>query len=309
MNIEQIIGSIVVVILLGVLVGRRVIKSRKNKQLERELEKREGEIREKSIEAIRKRNIGGETLIDYAVYEMTFKEKVKYSLIAGAVIFGISYLFYDNMILSLVAACFGVFYPRFKKKDLRNKRKDELSLQFKEAISSLASSLAAGQSIENAFRDVLRDLKLLYPDDDTYIIKEFQLINRRIENGEIVERAIADFANRSDIDDIQNFSDVFITCKRTGGDLVEIIKRTADIITDKIEIQQDIKVLVSQKKFESKIMAIAPLGITLFLKMSSPDFVAPLYEFGTPGPVIMTVVLICVGCSLLISQKIMDIQV
>lgn len=40
--------------------------------------------------------------------------------------------------------------------------------------------------------------------------------------------------------------------------------------------------MVSQKKFESKIMAIAPLGITLFLKMSSPDFVAPLYEFGTP---------------------------
>lgn len=156
---------------------------------------------------------------------------------------------------------------------------------------------------------MLRDLKLLYPDENTYIIKEFQLINRRIENGEIVERAIADFANRSDIDDIKNFSDVFITCKRTGGDLVEIIKRTADIITDKIEIQQDIKVLVSQKKFESKIMAIAPLGITLFLKMSSPDFVAPLYEFGTPGPIIMTVVLICVGCSLLISQKIMDIKV
>ncbi|WP_077602605.1 type II secretion system F family protein [Oceanobacillus sojae] len=309
MNVEQIIGSVVIVILIGVLVGRRVIKGRKTRQLERELEKREGEIREKSIAAIRKRNIGGETLIDYAVYEMSFQEKVKYSLIAGIVIFGISYLFYDNLILSFIAACLGVIYPRFKKKDLRNKRKDELSLQFKEAISSLASSLAAGQSIENAFRDVLRDLKLLYPDENTYIIKEFQLINRRIENGEIVERAIADLANRSDIDDIKNFSDVFITCKRTGGDLVEIIKRTADIITDKIEIQQDIKVLVSQKKFESKIMAVAPLGITLFLKMSSPDFVAPLYEFGTPGPVIMTVVLICVGCSLLISQKIMDIKV
>lgn len=309
MNVEQIIGSVVIVILIGVLVGRRVIKGRKARQLEREMEKREGEIREKSIAAIRKRNIGGETLIDYAVYEMSFQEKVKYSLIAGIVIFGISYLFYDHLILSFIVACLGIIYPKFKKNDLKNKRKDELSLQFKEAISSLASSLAAGQSIENAFRDVLRDLKLLYPDENTYIIKEFQLINRRIENGEIVERAIADFANRSDIDDIKNFSDVFITCKRTGGDLVEIIKRTADIITDKIEIQQDIKVLVSQKKFESKIMAIAPLGITLFLKMSSPDFVAPLYEFGTPGPIIMTVVLICVGCSLLISQKIMDIKV
>ncbi|MDY0408534.1 type II secretion system F family protein [Paracerasibacillus soli] len=113
-------------------------------------------------------------------------------------------------------------------------------------------------------------MRLLYTDDRTYIIREFNLINRRVENGEMIERAIEDFANRSDVDDIRNFADVFITCKRTGGDLVEVIKRTSDIITDKIEIQQDIKVLVSQKKFESKIMAIAPLGIILFLKMSSP---------------------------------------
>ncbi|WP_078059930.1 MULTISPECIES: type II secretion system F family protein [Gracilibacillus] len=309
MNIEQIIGSIVIAILLSVLVGRRVIKHRKAKQQEKEIEKKEGEIREKSMTVIRKRTIGGEALVDYAIYEMTLQEKVKYSLIAAAVIFGISYLFYDNWIVSLIAACFGMIYPKFKKKDLRNKRQDELSLQFKEAISSLASSMAAGQSIENAFRDVLKDLKLLYPDENTYIIKEFQLINRRIENGEIIERALDDFAKRSDIDDVKNFSDVFITCKRTGGDLVEIIKRTADIISDKIEIQQDIKVLVSQKKFESKIMAIAPLGIVGFLRTSSPDFVAPLYEFGSPGPIVMTVVLICVGCSLLISQKIMDIKI
>ena len=309
MSTEQIISSIVIVILLSILVTRRVLKARQGKQLEKDLEKKGEELRERSIQAIRKRTIGGESLIDYAVYEMTVMEKVKYSFIAAAVIFGVAYLFYDNFIISTIAACLGIIYPRFKKKDLRDKRKDELTLQFKEAISSLASSLAAGQSIENAFSEVLKDLKLLYPDDETYIIKEFKLINRRIENGEIIERAVDDFANRSDIDDVRNFADVFITCKRTGGDLVEVIKRTADVITDKIEIQQDIKVLVSQKKFESKIMAVAPLGITLFLKLSSPDFVAPLFEFGTAGPVVMTVVLVCVGCSLLISQKIMDIEV
>ncbi|MDY0395113.1 type II secretion system F family protein [Virgibacillus halophilus] len=258
---------------------------------------------------IRNRTIGGETLIDYATYRLSFQEKVKYSLLAAAVIFCVAYLFYDNIIISLIAACFGMIYPKFKRKQLIEKRKDELSMQFKEAISSLASSLAAGQSIENAFRDVLRDLKLLYTDDQTYIIKEFNLINRRVENGEIIERAVDDFANRSDVDDIRNFADVFITCKRTGGDLVEVIKRTADIITDKIEIQQDIKVLISQKKFESKIMAVAPLGIILFLRLSSPDFIKPLYQFGTFGPIVMTVALVMVVCGLLISQKIMDIKV
>lgn len=309
MDTTQIFSLIAIVILVGIFIFRRVRKSRIENRERKKVEQQGAALRKKNIEAIKKRTIGGENLIDYGTYTLSVPEKIKYSLIAAAIIFAVGLIFYDNYIVAAVLACLGMIYPRFKRKDLIKKRKDELSLQFKESISSLASSLAAGQSIENAFREVLKDLKLLYPDSETYIVKEFNLINRRVENGEIIERAIDDFAKRSDVDDIRNFSDVFITCKRTGGDLVEVIKRTADIITDKIEIQQDIKVLVSQKKFESKIMAVAPLGITFFLKVSSPDFVAPLYQFGTMGPVVMTVALICIICGLLISMKIMDIKV
>lgn len=309
MDMEEILGSILIVILLGTIVFRRILKARNSRMAQKEQVKKEAEKREKSIQAIRKRTVGGESLIDYATYELTFNEWLKYFFIAAGVLFGIAFLFYDSFIVSLIAAAFGFIYPKVKKKNLKEKRKDELSLQFKEAISALSSSLAAGQSIENAFRDALKDVKLLYPDDEAYIIKEFNLINRRIENGETVERAIDDFAKRSDVDDIKNFSNVFITCKRTGGDLVNVIKQTSDIITDKIEIQQDIKVLVSQKKFESKIMAVAPIGIILFLRVTSPEFVAPLFEFGTAGPVIMTIALTFIALSLFISQKIMDISV
>jgi tight adherence protein B len=309
MGIDKIIGIILIVILIGIIVLRRILKAKQANEEKKLYDLKEKQIRERTIQAIRSRTIGGDKLIDYATYKLSIQEWIKYSLIAGVIIYVVSYLFYDNLIISIVASLFGFIYPKFKRKQLINVRKDELSLQFKEAISSLTSSLAAGQSIENAFRDALKDLKLLYPDDQTYIVREFNLINRRVENGEIIERALDDFANRSDVDDMRNFADVFITCKRTGGDLVEVIKRTSDIITDKIEIQQDIKVLISQKKLESKIMAVAPLGITYFLKVSSPDFVAPLYEFGTFGPVVMTIALTCVICGLLISQKIMDIKV
>ncbi|WP_188453566.1 type II secretion system F family protein [Virgibacillus oceani] len=309
MNTREILSLIAIFVFIGIIIFRRIRKN-KIKNIEKKLAEKHGaEVRRRSIEAIKRRTIGGENLIDYGTYQLSKSEWIKYSLLAGAVIFGVGLIFYDNLVISGIAACLGMFYPKFKRKDLIKVRKDELSLQFKEAISSLASSLAAGQSIENAFRETQKDLKLLYPDGDTYILKELNLINRRVENGEIIERAIDDFAKRSDVDDIRNFSDVFITCKRTGGDLVEVIKRTADIITDKIEIQQDIRVLVSQKKFESKIMAVAPVGITVMLKVTSPDFVEPLYKFGTLGPIVMTVALACIICGLLISQKIMDIEV
>ncbi|MBR7796406.1 pilus assembly protein TadB [Agaribacter marinus] len=309
MDTREILSLTAIIVCVGIFIFRRVRK-KKLANIEKKLAEKHGaEVRRRSIEAIKRRTIGGENLIDYGTYKLSKTERVKYTLLAASIIFCVGIIFYDSIIVSSIAACLGIIYPKFKRKDLIKMRKDELALQFKEAISSLASSLAAGQSIENAFRETQKDLKLLYPDNDTCILKELNLINRRVENGEIIERAIDDFAKRSDVDDIRNFSDVFITCKRTGGDLVEVIKRTADIITDKIEIQQDIRVLVSQKKFESKIMAVAPVGITVMLKVTSPDFVAPLYEFGTLGPIVMTVALACIICGLLISQKIMDIEV
>ena len=37
-------------------------------------------------------------------------------------------------------------------------------MQFKQTLYSLGSSLAAGRSVENSFKEVAKDLRLLYPD-------------------------------------------------------------------------------------------------------------------------------------------------
>ncbi|MFD1017668.1 type II secretion system F family protein [Thalassobacillus hwangdonensis] len=248
-------------------------------------------------------------LIDYSRYKLSKKEFIFYSIIAGFLFGLIGQLFYESWIAAGVLASLGLLYPYVQKKRLLEKRKEKLSLQFKEAIASLSSSLAAGRSIENSFKEVVEDLKLLYPDPNTYIIHEFEVINRRVENGETIERAIEDFSKRSDIEDIQNFSDIFITCKRTGGNLVEVIRRTSDIISEKIDIQQEVSVMVAQKRFESKVLSIAPIGMILLLKYSAGDYMAPLYQWEHMGPIVMTICLIILAVSYWISQKIMDIRV
>lgn len=306
MDSSQIFAIILIVIALGGFVFKRLTNQELKKR--KKHEKTEQERRRRSIAVITSRSSSDNQLIDYGTYRMNLVQIVSTVLISFIVLFIIGHLFYDNVIIACLLGLISLIIPRFRKKQLTEKRKNELSLQFKEGAASLSSSLAAGQSIENAFRDALKDLRLLYPNKDTYIIREFSIISRRVENGESIERAFDDFAKRSDIDDIKNFSDVFITCKRSGGDLVEVIKRTVDIINQKIEIQQDIKVLVSQKKFESRIIVVMPLAMIAFLKYTSGDFVRPLYEFGTPGPIVMTVVLGCTVVSMLISQKIMKIE-
>lgn len=247
-------------------------------------------------------------IIHYSEYMMSIKEKIFYICLAGVVLYSIGFIFYQNNIASFLLALGALYYPRIRTKEIIEKQKQELGLQFKQALYSLSSALGAGKSVESAFQEAGNDLSLLYPDPNTFIIREFEIIHRRIENGEPIESAVMDFSSRADVEDIANFADVFVTCKRTGGDLVEVIRRTSNIIGDKLDIQQEIHVLIAQKKFESKILSVAPLIIVALLSYSSPDYMEPLYEFGI-GPIVMTVALLLLGLAFWLTRWIITIKV
>ncbi|WP_235918170.1 type II secretion system F family protein [Paenibacillus lutrae] len=246
-------------------------------------------------------------LTDYNVYQMSPKEQAFTIGITGLVFAGVSFIFYKQLLLSLAGLLLGLLMPRFRRIRLMHLRKERLNQQFKQALYCMSTSLSAGRSVESSFRETWKDLKLLYPDPNCLIVLEFEIIVRRLDNGEPIEKAVADFACRAGTEDISNFADVFITCKRTGGNLVEVIRRTAAIIGDKLEIVQDISVLVAQKRFESRILLAAPIAMVAVLSFSSPDYMAPLYS--GIGPLIMTGGLLVLAACFWLITKIMDIKV
>ncbi|PNT90942.1 type II secretion system F family protein [Clostridium thermosuccinogenes] len=247
-------------------------------------------------------------LEDYDFYCMTAKEKMLWFMAAAVVIFSLSYIFYHSVVFSAILGLLALFYPRIRTRKIIEKRKNELNLQFKDLLYSISSSLSAGKSIEMAFRDALRDLEVLYPDPDTSIIKEVQYIIRKIDVNETVESALADLARRSHIEDIENFADVMQTCKRTGGNMIEVIKNASNIINDKIEIKQEISTMLAERKFEQKVLNAFPVLIVLFLTFSAEDYIAPIFNTWA-GRLSMTVSVILLGAAYFISKKIMDIKV
>lgn len=309
--IENIIGGIIIVALLAVLITRRQKKkalNKKEKMAEKRAEAHQRKVRETQLKIIAGRSNTDKKLIDYGSYTLSIREWITTVIVVGALFALMGYIFYEKLWVVMIVTLFSLLAPLWQRKNLLNKRKQILNLQFKESIQALSSSLAAGRSAESAFREVASDLRLLYPDPNTYILREFDIINRRVENGDTLERAIEDFAQRSDVEDIQNFADVFITCKRTGGSLVEVIQRTATIIGDKLEIQQEIKVQISQKKFESQILNCMPVAMVLLLKLTSGDYLDPLYDWEGAGPVVMTVCLVLLIGAFLLGQKIMNVE-
>lgn len=218
-----------------------------------------------------------------------------------------AYIFYRSFFAFLVFIPFSLFYPRIKKKELKEKRLEQLNLEFKEGILLLASFLSAGYSVENAFSASVRELCLLYGTDGM-ITKEFGHIENQIRMNKSVEQALSEFAGRSGLDDVKNFAEVFAAAKRSGGELVSVISHTASVIRDKVEVRHEILTMTASKQLEQKIMNLIPILIVLYIDTTSPGFFSMMYHMGA-GRILMTLCLAVYLLSLWLSQQIMKIEV
>lgn len=252
-------------------------------------------------------NSSGHILPSYTVYMLSKRQRWVILVLSGSLLYGIGYLFYHHALIALILAGGAMACPGPYSRFLLARRRATLSIQFKQALYSLSSSLAAGRSVENSFREAIQDLKLLSPEGENDLIREFGIIIARMEYGEPVEAALLDFARRAAMEDITNFADVFVTCKRTGGDLIEVMRRTSSVIGEKLEIQQDIRIMIAQKKFEAKAMFAAPFLFVLFMNLSAADYMEPLY--GGTGRIISTLCLLVLGLCLIWMSRIVRIEV
>ena len=90
------------------------------------------------------------------------------------------------------------------------------------------------------------------------LVKEFTWMVRQIGLNSTAEEVFEDFSKRSGIEEIQSFVQVFAVAKRSGGELVAIMNKTADSIRDKIQLHEEIRTMTASRQFEQKIMNLLP---------------------------------------------------
>ena len=104
-------------------------------------------------------------MTDYKVYRFSGKEKILYGTEAVALVVMIAYVFYRSFIAAVLLLPLTFIFFKYKKAELKRKRKYELSMEFREAIMSVNAALTAGYSIENAFVEAGKDMAKLYGED------------------------------------------------------------------------------------------------------------------------------------------------
>jgi len=260
-------------------------------------------FKKKNTEMVADNNANQDQLINYSIYVMSKKEKML-SVIGGFMIgFTAGYLYFNNIIIGIIIGLFCGYksisiYRNMKK----NKRLKELRIQFRDMLESLSNSYTVGMTATRAFKSAYEDMKMEHG-EKSYITKELEWICLMHNNGEEIKDLLLNFANRSGIDDIKSFANVFNVADDLAGDRPRIIRETRDMISERIEVELEIQTMITGQRNQLNILAVMPVIMALMTRS---------FETNTGSIAVIIIKLVALGIFVFaywLGTKIVDIKV
>jgi tight adherence protein B len=243
----------------------------------------------------------------FALHRLNQSQRIRLYLILSPALFVVGLLFFNSMIVSLLLQVLLIPAELHYIKQIEYRLKREMSDQFRDLLYSLSASIATGRQMREALEDATEALKIIYDEKSLLCIELTKILKQVGETNESLEKLLLEFADRTKVQDIQSFVDIYMVSRKTGGNLEKVIHKTADILLERMELEKSIRVLTAQKRMESRIMVIMPFLVLLFLRVSSPEYLQVMYSTWF-GRMLMSIALISIISSYLLSMKFTQIE-
>jgi tight adherence protein B len=215
-----------------------------------------------------------------------------------------AYSFFDSMLGLIILSPYGIYSIIMITKKLKLRKKEILTLEFKDMLRCIQASMEAGTSIEKSISEIEEDLIIMH-DDNSIIVSELRVMKRKLELGENIENIFLSFSESINVREISNFAGIFSQAKRAGGNLLKLIRATCEELYTKEELKTQIDEILSANRTECLIMKLMPLIIILYFRLFSSSFLNVLYQTSL-GRLVMLGVAILYIILLEVSEKIIE---
>ena len=229
-------------------------------------------------------------MTDLTKYEFSRKENgIFYSCLTAAGLI-IAYLLYRNILFSVVIIPFAQKIKGFVAGSIIRSRRRRYMAEFKDFLFMASTAIGAGRSMKDAISESIPSLLNIYG-KRSILAGDLKKAYERMETGgENDVGVLRDLADASGLEDVKDFVTVYSICKTTGASLITALGKAAGVIMEKMSIDREIEELVRRKESEGLVIFAMPAIIILFLNLTAPDYIAPLYET-IAGRIIMTTVM------------------
>ncbi len=175
----------------------------------------------------------------------------------------------------------------------RERRRQRIEAQARDAMDLLASGLRAGYSVPQAVDLVARHSPRPTAD-------EFGLASREISVGVPLHDAIARLARRSANKDYELVAIIIRVQHEVGGNLAQILDSVGSTLRERFELRRQVNALTAQQRLSSLVLTVLPFALLLFLFVTDRSFVEPLFTRS-----IGRMILVLSGAMVLIGWSIM----
>lgn len=243
---------------------------------------------------------------DYRIYTFSWKERLV-CWIEGMVLNGtVSILFFDSFLAMIPGVVLVFFYHQEKKRRLMRRRIHHLRKEFQCFLNEMIAALQTGRSIENAFLEAIKDTEK-YLAQETIFVMEMKKIGGSMSVGEPLEKLLLDFSTRSHLEEMEYFAEVFLIGKHSGGNLIGIMKNTIRMLQERMDAEEELYTILTEKQVEFYLMSIIPLVILLYLRIGANQLIQSLYGNIT-GICMMSLCLLIYGGCYLYGKRILEID-
>jgi tight adherence protein B len=186
---------------------------------------------------------------------------------------------------------------RFQKQQ----RFREFNRHLPEAIDLMSRALRAGHSLTAAIEIVGEEC----PDP---VREEFREVYRQQNFGLPVRDALVQLAKRMPQPELGFVVTAMMLQRETGGNLVEVLDRTAGVIRDRLRIQGEIRIYTAQGRLTGWILSALPIAMFFLLTAVNRGYTRVLVEDPFGRKLVYTgLALMIVGG--LVIRKIVDVKV
>lgn len=198
---------------------------------------------------------------------------IAYGLLADI---GVAAVFYDSAFGMIPGIAVGIYVYRLEKKRSAKKTKELMTAQFRTLLLSMTGTLEAGYALVNSFISAGEDCRRVYG-QRCEIGKAIDNLRQRMSLNMSFEDSLRQMNEDFQIEEMRDFSVVVAQASRTGGNMIKIIRDTAEKIVSGIELKEELGTMIAARQLEQRIMTFMPAGIILLLRLSSPGFMDMLF--------------------------------
>jgi tight adherence protein B len=217
------------------------------------------------------RGLSYSRLIEQAGMKISVSAVMLLSLLTGAVLAGITYLFIKIIWAWLLAAVVGVLLPTFVLRYKRRARLHRFEEQFPEALDLLSRAIRAGHAFTTAMSMVVEEA----PDP---LSPEFKKTFDEQNFGLPLKEALANMTERVPLMDMRFFVTAVLIQRETGGNLAEILDNLAHVVRERFKILRQVRVYTAHGRLTGYVLLGLPAALAIALSVINPEHMNLLFR-------------------------------